>query len=60
MKYLEMIYELIRAGADWNAKDNNNKDFLDYLPNYKDEIIRKFPDKYKDYLMKQDAGKYNI
>ena len=59
-----MIKLLIVAGADWNIKDINGEDFLDilykYKKNYYDNIIISFPNKYKKYLIKKDANKYNL
>jgi len=53
---------LIDAGADWNIKnDVDGQDFL-YFLNYRDKdmIINLYPDKYKNYLIKKEAEKYNI
>ena len=46
----EMIKYLIDAGADWNKKNNQVNDFLDYL-NDKDTklIIKLYPNQYNNY-----------
>ena len=56
-----VIKLLIDAGIDWNKKNNQGKDFLDYL-NDKDEklIIKLYPNQYKKYLMIKGAEKYNL
>jgi hypothetical protein len=57
-----MLQILIESGANWNIKNNfSNFDFFDLLYNEDEEIIiEDYPDKYKDYLMKKDADKYNL
>jgi len=60
-KNIEIIRYLIKNGADWNLKNNKNKDFLNYLRPYDKKIIREeFPEKYKDYILKKDIEKYNL
>jgi hypothetical protein len=56
---LKLVCLLIDSGADWNLLNINNKDFLDNLsdPNL---IIQKYPDKYKNYIIKKEAQEYNI
>ena len=68
--YNDMLDILINAGADWNIKDFEDNDFLDYfgqplkkkynIVGKKDDIIKKYPDKYKEYLIKKEAEKYNL
>jgi ankyrin repeat protein len=59
--YMDIIEELIKAGADWNIKDDNGKDFLFYLHTDNEHKIKKqFPEQYKEYLMKKEAEKYNL
>ena len=53
---------LIDSGANWNIKGKLiNITFLDYLtPKIKNQIIRYYPDKYKDYLFNETTDKFNI
>jgi ankyrin repeat protein len=62
--YIDMIKLLIDYGADWNSK-RGVRDFISVLKNnnydeYINEIIKKYPEKYKDYLFKKDVEKYNL
>jgi len=62
---LDAINLLIVAGADWHIKNMHNKDFFDYLnyesESYAKDIIVKYPEKYKEYLIKKEAEeKYNL
>ena len=58
---IEAIVLLIDGGADWNIIDNDGKDFLDYFKGgNKTIVMNSYPDKYKEYLIKKDAGKYNL
>jgi hypothetical protein len=50
---------LIEYGADWNLLNINNKDFLDNLSDPK-LIIEKYPEKYKNYLIKKEVQEYNL
>jgi len=61
-KYEEnVIEELIRAGADWNIKNNEGEDFFDYLIEYfRLPLKEKYPKQYKEYLIKKEADKYNL
>ena len=47
-----------------NIKNNDNEDFTDFDVTIKndvvDYIIKEYPDKWKDYLMKKDLDKFNI
>ena len=70
-----LVKKLIKNGADLNVKnsaghtplclsifyDNRGYTFFDHLQ-YKDrEKFKKlFPEKYKEYLIKKDAEKYNL
>ena len=68
----EITKLLIEYGADWNIEDKvtdtnyqnksyNGKDFLDYFKGgNKTIVMNSYPDKYKEYLIKKDAGKYNL
>lgn len=63
--YDEIILLLLEYDADWYFKDHKGLDFLEILKtnNYfeiVDDIIEKFPEKYKEYLIKKDAEKYNL
>jgi len=58
-----VLYALLDAGADWSYRENwtHHPDFFYYLTsNDKIQIINMYPEKYKDYLMKKDAEKYNL
>lgn len=57
---IKKVKLLIDAGADWNIKNADDKDFLDFLDDYKEEIINLYPEQYKEYLMKKNANKYNL
>lgn len=58
---IELLELLINAGADWNIVDYEGNDFLDRLSNISYTIIvEKYPDKYKQYLIKKEANKYNL
>ena len=65
---MNSIEELIKNNANWNITDKNGFDFFDIMrigsSNFKyDNILhleRKYPEKYKDYLMKKEASKYNL
>jgi ankyrin repeat protein len=58
LTYLQL---LIDNGAKWNKKDLSNYDFFNYITDeYKKIIIEDYPEKYKDYLMRKDAEKYNL
>jgi len=58
---LTIIKLLIDAGADWNIKDDNGMDFLDYLKiEQKEKIIKLYPEKYKEYLIRKNVEKYNL
>ena len=60
-RYLKTVQLLIEAGADWNIKNKHDKDFLDYLcDEYIKIIIKYYPEKYKEYLIKKNAEKYNL
>ena len=66
----DVMYELIENDADWNIKTGSKYlsgdfDFIDHFNiDDKDKMIKKlkekYPDKYKEYLMKKDADKYNL
>jgi len=64
---LKTLKILIDAGVNWNHvnRDQNsphyNRDFIFYLSSVnKQKIIKKYPEKYKDYLIKKDVEKYNL
>jgi len=62
MEYYGVITFLINNGADWNIQSNSGFDFLDIIGNdlYIKSIIDSYPDKYKKYLIKKEANKYNL
>ena len=52
---------LIAAGADLYLKDIYEYDAFDMMYNkYKNRIKDKYPEKYKEYEIKQDSEKYNL
>lgn len=59
-----IIDEIIKAGADWNIKDNDGFDFLDYMNisnrKFIKPIIEKYSEKYQEYLLKKDLEQYNL
>lgn len=58
---LNIVKLLIEAGSDWNIKDVSGENFLDCLNDWnRDDIIYFYPEKYKEYLIKKDAKKYNL
>jgi hypothetical protein len=56
------IILLLDNEVDWNHKNNNNEDFLTILKNtkIKNQIIKKYPIKYDNYLMKLKTNDFNI
>jgi len=57
----DIMKMLIDAGADWNIQNNTGKDFLDFLNDYEKEyIIKKYPEKYKEYLKNKQVKKFKI
>ena len=58
---LSLISLMIKYGADWNIVEHNGYDFLELLPSKKrNEIIKKFPEKYDEYLKKKKIREFNI
>lgn len=64
---IQIVYLLIESGADWNLKDStnadrNHDDFINYTDFYKmtNHFINKYPEKYKEYLLKKQCDIYNI
>ena len=64
---LQIVHELIKAGADWNLKDStnadrNHEDFIYYTNFYKQTkyFAKLYPDKYREYLIKKDSEEYNL
>ena len=60
---MEICKLLIDFGADMNAKNgiyknHGNFDFLTGVE--EEEIIKSYPEKYKEYLIMRDAEKYNL
>lgn len=64
--HIEITKMLIEAGADWNVKNIHGRDFLSYYNavlnefEVKRKILDLYPEQYKEYLIKKDAGKYNL
>ena len=72
---IDMLCHIIDKGADWSIVNFDGKDFMDALyynnsihpklqysekDNIINDIIKKYPEKYKEYLIKKDSNKYNI
>ena len=62
--YFDIIKLLIEYNADWNIK-KNDIDFIDNLNNggyndFVDTLKKEYPEKYKKYLIKKEADKYNL
>jgi ankyrin repeat protein len=57
----DIIKELISAGAELEDLLIDKKDCFEILPiEYQKEIITKYPDNYKRYLLKKGQEKYNL
>lgn len=66
-KNLDIVHELIKAGADWSLEDStnanrNHNDFVYYIDYYKksDYFIELYPEKYEEYLINKAANAYDI
>jgi len=56
---------LIDAGAEWNLEDDEGREFIDFVIESKEEMIKEdYPEKYAEYykrhLFKKDVKKYNL
>jgi len=64
MNKINIIVDLIIThGIDMNIKNNNNKDIFGLTnanPFILQYIIDNYPEKYKDYLLKKEADKFNL
>lgn len=62
--YFNVVLSLIKSGAEWNIyydKKKSGKTFLDFLSlKQRQTVIKMFPDKYEEYLIKKDAELYNM
>jgi len=64
--YIEALYKVLKYDVDWNFIRNGRKkqDFLEILKEIDYElynnIINKYPIKYKNYLLNKQLNKYNI
>ena len=63
--YYSVVDKLIELGADWNFKDENGDDFIDYLINNGDEdkvkeLQEKYPKQFERYNLKKENDKYNL
>lgn len=66
-KNLDIVHELIKAGADWSLKNStnanrNHNDFIYYTDFYEmtDYFIEQYPEEYKKYLRNKKAELYNL
>lgn len=58
---LENVKLIIDADADWSLKSDNGLYFIDMLSHqHKQDIIKKYPEKYNEFLIKIEAEKYNL
>ena len=58
---IDNIIKIIDLDADWDIVGNDNKSFLDYLQtDTYEQIIRKYPDKAKGYVIKKKASDFNL
>lgn len=59
-----MLKLLIDYDADWNLKDNQGDTFLDILHLMSNDDYKKikflYPEKYKEYLIKEKVGDFNL
>jgi len=57
----ESVKILIEAGADLNSIDIYGNDVVHYLSEeFIEYIIQDYPEKYKEYLLKKQANKFNL
>jgi hypothetical protein len=59
-KILKLVYKLIDNGADWNIIDKTDSYFLDWSNDLEDILKKKYPKKYKNYIIKRKANKFNL
>ena len=57
---IPIIDLLINSNIDLNKKNIEGKDAFDINKKIKIYVKSKYPDKYKEYLIKKDADKYNL
>jgi len=57
----EPTVNIFIENTSWSRKDKFGWDILDYLSEtYKKEIIKKYPDKYRQYLAHLNSKKFNL
>jgi ankyrin repeat protein len=56
------IIDLLLPITKWATVNTDNEDLFDYIRNdeQKQKIIKKYPNKYKEYLIDKKGQKYNI
>jgi hypothetical protein len=72
---IRMLHHIISRDADWSITDDDGKDFMDAIyynsssmprltridkDKIIDNIIKRYPKKYEEYLIKKTANKYNL
>jgi len=58
---LNIIKILIDAGADWDIKEERDKTFFDYLSHENQQkIVDLYPEKYRQYLIKEKGTEFNL
>jgi len=58
---INVMRYLLNAGADPFIMDSQNKCFIDHLNKQNfNKIKNEYPEIYDEYLMRKDAGKYNL
>lgn len=58
--YKKIVDILIENDADLNIKNTKEEDIFDINDKLVEYISNKFPEKYKEYLEKKEANKYNL
>lgn len=60
-EHFDVMKLLIEEGANWNIIDVYMHDFFDYLTaKQQQDIMNKYPEQYKEYIMKKTATKFNV
>jgi len=62
---IEIMCYLIEHDADLNPINDSKRDFIEILyrnsnESVVDNIMNRYPDKFKEYIIKRDAKKYNL
>ena len=57
---LELIFNLIDNGVDWNIVDDTDSYFLDWTNDLEDILREKYPEKFKNYLKLRKSASFNL